>query len=56
MLLGSCAKERSTATGWEYNDYKNGGFEKYPAEQETGPGLVFIEGGTLLWVVPKKTL
>ena len=47
VLLGSCAKERSTATGWEYNNYENGGFEKFDAkEQETGPGLVFIEGGT----------
>jgi gliding motility-associated lipoprotein GldJ len=46
-LLGSCAKERSTSTGWEYNNYQNGGFEKYETrEQETGPGLVFIEGGT----------
>ena len=47
ILLGSCAKERSTSTGWEYNNYQNGGFEKFDAkEQETGPGLVFIEGGT----------
>lgn len=47
ILLGSCAKERSTSTGWEYNNYKNGGFEKFPSqEQETGPGLVFVEGGT----------
>ena len=47
LLIGSCAKERSTATGWEYNNYENGGFEKFEAqEQETGPGLVFIEGGT----------
>ena len=47
ILLGACAKERSTSTGWEYNNYQNGGFEKFDAkEQETGPGLVFIEGGT----------
>ena len=47
ILIGSCAKERSTSTGWEYNNAKNGGFEKFDAqEQETGPGLVFIEGGT----------
>ena len=47
ILLGSCAKERSTSTGWEYNNYQNGGFEKFDAkEQETGPGLVLIEGGT----------
>jgi len=51
MLLGSCASkignERSTATGWEYNNPQNGGFEKVDAkEQETGPGLVFVQGGT----------
>ena len=42
----SCSKERSTTTGWSYNDTDNGGFEKTPyVEQETGPGLVLIEGG-----------
>ena len=47
LFLGSCAKDRSTSTGWEYNNYKNGGFEKIDAkEQETGPGLVFVQGGT----------
>jgi formylglycine-generating enzyme required for sulfatase activity len=46
-LVVSCAKDRSTATGWNYNDYENGGFEKFDAkEQETGPGLVLVEGGT----------
>ncbi|MEY3075402.1 MAG: hypothetical protein RJB25_1044, partial [Bacteroidota bacterium] len=47
LVLSSCSKERSSATGWEFNNYKNGGFEKFDArEQETGPGLVMIEGGT----------
>lgn len=47
LLLASCAHERSSVTGWNYNDPKNGGFEVVPyEEQETGPGLVFIEGGT----------
>ncbi|HAW51398.1 MAG TPA: gliding motility lipoprotein GldJ [Flavobacteriales bacterium] len=42
----SCQRERSNATGWEYNNPKNGGFFKAPfLEQETGPGLVLIEGG-----------
>jgi len=46
-LLASCQKERSNVTGWNYNDPDNGGFEVVPyEEQETGPGLVFIEGGT----------
>jgi formylglycine-generating enzyme required for sulfatase activity len=46
-LLYSCDGERSGATGWAYNDPKNGGFERVSyLEQETGPGLVLIEGGT----------
>jgi hypothetical protein len=28
LLIGSCAKEKSTSTGWAFNDYRNGGFEK----------------------------
>ena len=51
-LLVGCNKSRnykdsSRATGWKINA-KEGGFQ-YNAEakeQETGPGLVFIEGGT----------
>lgn len=47
ILLTSCAKDVSRTTGWNYNDPKNGGYEKIPyIEQETGPGLVLIEGGT----------
>ena len=42
----SSSSYRSSSTGWEYNNYKNGGFEKVEAqEQEIGPGLVLIEGG-----------
>lgn len=45
--LQSCSYQKSNATGWNYNDPKNGGFEKVPYfEQETGPGLILIEGGT----------
>jgi formylglycine-generating enzyme len=45
--LASCQKERSPVTAWEYNNPKNGGFEVGPyEEQETGPGLVLVEGGT----------
>lgn len=37
----------STTTGWTYNDPDWGGFEVVQDyEQETGPGLVFIEGGS----------
>ena len=47
LVLSSCTKETSSATGWEFNNFKNGGFEKYDVEeQETGPGLVMVEGGT----------
>ncbi len=36
----------SDKTGWDYNDPKLGGFyvPNYPGQQ-TGPGLVFVEGG-----------
>ena len=47
IVVSSCSKERSPVTALEYNQPKNGGFE-VPAyeEQETGPGLVLVEGGT----------
>jgi len=43
----SSSKNSSRATGWKIND-KNGGFQYNDQfkEQETAPGLVFIEGGT----------
>ncbi|KAA3625158.1 MAG: gliding motility lipoprotein GldJ [Flavobacterium sp.] len=51
-LFTSCNKSRdyknsSRATGWKMNA-KEGGLQYNPKakEQETGPGLVFIEGGT----------
>ncbi len=47
LMMTSCKYEQSGATGWNYNDERNGGFEKAPfLEQETGPGLVLIEGGS----------
>ncbi len=52
LLLGSCSKsnnykDTSRATGWSV-DGRDGGFRLNTdyTEQETGPGLVFIEGGT----------
>lgn len=47
-LASSCSKEGSPTTGWGYNDGENGGFQVQTdyREQITGPGLVFIEGGT----------
>ena len=49
LALSSCSKKStSPTTGWNYNETKSGGFEvntKF-TEQMTGPGLMFIEGGT----------
>ncbi len=47
-LISSCGKkEKSSTTGWNYNDQKWGGFEKLDYEgQVTGPNLVLIQGGT----------
>mgnify|MGYP001050173948 CR=1 FL=1 len=47
LLFSSCSKETSATTGWNYNDPKNGDYQQIPyVEQETGPNLVLIEGGT----------
>lgn len=50
VAFPSCKKkEKSSATGWNYNDPSYGGFEKSKAsEQEAGPGLILIEGGTFV--------
>ncbi len=53
LMMTSCGPKihqrsgSSGKTGWAYNDPKWGGFEvaEY-VEQEAGPGLVLIEGGT----------
>ena len=47
LAIVSCKQEASNTTGWSYNDPRFGGFENHPGyEQETGPGLVFIQGGS----------
>ncbi len=49
MIAISCSKKSST-TGWKMNDKDNGGFSanlRYKG-QETGPGLIFVEGGTFV--------
>jgi formylglycine-generating enzyme required for sulfatase activity len=49
MLTSSCEKQVSRTTGWEYNNPENGGFEVVDfVEQQTGPGLVLVEGGTFV--------
>ncbi|AEV32751.1 gliding motility lipoprotein GldJ [Owenweeksia hongkongensis] len=46
VTFSSC-KEKSNSTGWNYNDKDNGGFSLVDFKgQVTGPGLVFVEGGT----------
>ncbi len=47
FVIASCSREASNATGWDYNNPKQGGFQKVPfVDQETGPGLLLVEGGT----------
>ena len=52
LTLSSCgsgSKDVSSTTGWAYNNPKYGGFEyRSGYEQERGPGLAFIEGGTFI--------
>ena len=50
VVLASCAGPQSNTTGWAINNKKNGGFQANLGYQgqETGPGLVFIEGGTFM--------
>jgi formylglycine-generating enzyme required for sulfatase activity len=46
-LMTACSSGSSGSTGWAYNEATNGGFQRLPyLGQETGPGLVFVEGGT----------
>ncbi len=50
FIISACSDEVSSTTGWNYNDSSNGGFQKYDDyyEQETGPGLVLVEGGSFM--------
>jgi gliding motility-associated lipoprotein GldJ len=52
LFLNSCSKQgaqRSSSTGWAYNDPKNGGFTRLNKVQSPqGPNLVLIEGGTFV--------
>ncbi len=46
-LFNKNKKEQSAVTGWNYNDKDQGGYQVSKAtEQGTGPGLVFVQGGT----------
>ena len=47
IVVSSCSKESSGSTGWDYNNPGTGGFQRVPfLDQETGPGLILVEGGT----------
>lgn len=48
LIWGGCKdSSRSMTTGWKYNDQEWGGYEDPDFEQqETGPNLVLIAGGT----------
>ncbi|HET6558570.1 MAG TPA: SUMF1/EgtB/PvdO family nonheme iron enzyme [Prolixibacteraceae bacterium] len=54
VLMAGCglfgkggSSDVSHSTGWEFDDPQNGGFQSDDNySQETGPGLVFIQGGT----------
>src|SRR6476646_3532403 len=40
-------KDKSAATGWNYDDKNYGNFHVLKAkEQKAGPGLIFVQGGT----------
>ena len=54
LIIAGCGGSKSDGlgnvsptTGWDYNNPENGGYEVVTDhEQEPGPGLVYIEGGT----------
>ena len=46
-LFNKNKHDQSNATGWNYNDKNQGGFYVFKAKDvKTGPGLVFVQGGT----------
>ncbi len=50
MMLSSCSSNVSRSTGWKINSKDSGGFfaNLNFDEQDTGNGLIFIEGGSFL--------
>lgn len=46
-LFGKKKYDKSDMTGWNYNDKNMGGYQVAKTrDQATGPGLVFVQGGT----------
>ena len=57
VAIASCSRDSSSSTGWDYNNVQHGGFQKVPfVDQETGPGLILVEGGTFTMVWSNKML
>jgi len=47
LAIASCSRDASESTGWDYNNVNHGGYQKVPfVDQETGPGLILVQGGT----------
>ncbi len=47
LAIASCSRDASESTGWDYNNVNQGGYQKVPfVDQETGPGLILVQGGT----------
>jgi len=47
LVIASCSRDASESTGWDYNNVSQGGYQKVPyVDQETGPGLILVQGGT----------
>lgn len=47
LTFTACNKGTSGTTGWKYNDAEYGGFQVIEGyQQDTPPGMVFIQGGT----------
>ena len=46
-FIGKKKHDKSDVTGWNYNDKNMGGYQVAKSkDQATGPGLVFVQGGT----------
>lgn len=57
LFLTSCSEESSRSTGLVYNSSEYGGYENVDfVEQETPPGMVFVEGGSFVMGRVEKDL
>ena len=51
FFMSSCADEVSNTTGWNYNDSKNGGFQKYRKQVQV---LYWLKAVHSRWAVFNK--